>query len=214
MASAEPGSGLQLAWARAYVGASRDDADLAVLLGWLSNSGVPEGLAIDTDLRWILVQNLVAAGAAGLSEIDAELERDSTTSGQVEATRARALIPLADAKAEAWRRLTEDRKLPNSHRRALALGFQHPNQVELTKPYVSRYFEQVAGIWASWDGDMAQVFTVLMYPAYQVNPETLAATDAWLAGPGHPAPLRRLVAEGKDGVLRSLAARASDATTD
>jgi len=79
MSSAEPGSGLQLAWARAYVGASRDDADLAVLLGWLSNSGVPEGLAIDTDLRWILVQNLVAAGAAGLSEIDAELDETTRT---------------------------------------------------------------------------------------------------------------------------------------
>jgi aminopeptidase N len=211
LASTGPGSGLQLAWARAYAGASREDRDLAVLRGWLSGAGVPEGLAIDTDLRWTLVQNLVAAGVAGPPEIDAELERDSTATGQVEATRARALIPLADAKAEAWRRLTEDRDLPNSQRRALALGFQHPNHIELTRPYVSRYFEQAAGIWTSWDGDMAQVFTVLMYPAYQVSPETVATTDAWLADPGLPAPLRRLVAEGKDGVLRALAARACDA---
>ncbi|HEX6075426.1 MAG TPA: aminopeptidase N, partial [Micromonosporaceae bacterium] len=210
LAAAEPGSGLQLAWARAYAGASRDDADLAVLRGWLRGAEVPEGLAIDTDLRWTLVQRLVAAGAAGSAEIEAELERDSTATGQVEATRARALIPLAEAKAEAWRRLTEDQELSNSQRRALALGFQHPDQLELTRPYVSRYFEQVAGIWASWDGDMARGFTVLMYPAYQVSEETIAATNAWLADPSHPAPLRRLVAEGKDGVIRSMAARACD----
>ena len=37
------------------------------------------------------------------------------------------------------------------------------------------------------------------------------ATDAWLAG-DHPAPLRRLVAEGRDGILRATRARAKDAT--
>jgi aminopeptidase N len=35
-------------------------------------------------------------------------------------------------------------------------------------------------------------------------------TDAWLAEEGHPAPLRRLIAEGRDGVLRALRARATD----
>ena len=39
----------------------------------------------------------------------------------------------------------------------------------------------------------------------------MAATDAWLAGDGHPAPLRRLVAEGRDGVVRALRARERDA---
>ena len=38
-----------------------------------------------------------------------------------------------------------------------------------------------------------------------------APTDAWLAVDGHPAPLRRLVAEGRDGVVRALNARAKDA---
>ena len=39
----------------------------------------------------------------------------------------------------------------------------------------------------------------------------MAAADAWLAEEGHPAPLRRLVAEGNDGVVRALKARAKDA---
>jgi aminopeptidase N len=33
-----------------------------------------------------------------------------------------------------------------------------------------------------------------------------------LAVEGHPGPLRRLIAEGRDGVTRALAARAKDAT--
>jgi aminopeptidase N len=44
-----------------------------------------------------------------------------------------------------------------------------------------------------------------------VDQATVDATDAWLAVEGHPAPLRRLVAEGKDGVVRAIAARAKDA---
>jgi aminopeptidase N len=39
----------------------------------------------------------------------------------------------------------------------------------------------------------------------------VAATDAWLAQDGNPASLRRLVAEGRDGVVRALKARARDA---
>ena len=210
VAAAEPGSGLQLAWARAYAGAARDDADIAVLRGWLEGQGVPDGLVMDTGMRWTVLQSLVAAGAAGKAEIDAELERDPTVSGQVEAAKARALIATPEGKEAAWRELTTDTSLSNAIRRALAMGFQHPAHVELTKPYAARFFEQVGQIWSEWDIDPAQVFVMLMYPSYQVSEETVAATDAWLAQPDHPAPLRRLVAEGKDGVLRALKARACD----
>jgi aminopeptidase N len=244
LAAAEPGSGLQLAWARGYAGNAHDRADLDVLKGWLAQApspgrhasrdegaesrahassesapsrapafgeGAPAGLAIDTGLRWTVLQNLVARGAAGRAEIDAELQRDNTASGQVEATLAQALIPTAEAKAEAWRLLTSESDLSNSRRRALARGFQHPDQVALTKPYAARYFEQVAEIWAQQDSEPAQVFTILLYPAYQVSEDTVAATDAWLGTEGLPAPLRRLVAEGRDGVVRALAARRRDA---
>ena len=51
---------------------------------------------------------------------------------------------------------------------------------------------------------------MLGYPGFQVSEATVAATDAWLPRTGHPAPLRRLVAEGRDGVVRALAARARD----
>jgi aminopeptidase N len=209
--TAEPGSGFQLAWARAFASAGRRPADMAAIRGWLDGAGVPEGLTVDTELRWGLLQALVANGAADTDQIEAELNNDRTASGEREAAMSRALLPRPDAKEEAWRRLTGDQALPNWLHRALLQGFQHPAQVELTAPYAQRFFEVVADVWGRRDSEQAQEFVILGYPAYQVSEETVAATDAWLAQAGHPAPLRRLVAEGKDGVLRALKARARDA---
>jgi aminopeptidase N len=210
LAAAEPGSGFQLAWARAYASSARAESDLATLAGWLEDRDVPPGLRIGADLRWAVLQALVALGAARPAEIEAELDRDRTAAGEREAALARALVPTAESKAETWRRLVTDHALPNWLQRAMLQGFQHSAQVELTRPYAARYFEVVADIWAHRDGDPAQEFALLAYPAYQVSEETVALSDAWLAEPGHPSPLRRLVAEGRDGVIRALKARARD----
>ena len=44
-----------------------------------------------------------------------------------------------------------------------------------------------------------------------IEERTLAEADAFLAGEDVPAPLRRLVSEGRDGVARALWARKRDA---
>ncbi|MTK04369.1 aminopeptidase N [Micromonospora sp. CP22] len=211
LAAAEPGSGFQLAWARAYVSAARSDEDLAVLRGWLEGTQVTPGLTIDTELRWSVLQALVANGVAGPAEIEAELARDKTSSGEREAAYAHALVPTEANKAAVWAQLTGPEALPNWRHRALLQGFSHPTQVELVTPYRDRYFASVGQVWATRDSEPAQEFAMLMYPAYLVEEETVEATDAWLAQEGHPGPLRRLVAEGRDGVVRALAAQACDA---
>jgi aminopeptidase N len=210
MYAAEPGNGFQLAWARSLVGAARSEGDMALLRGWLDGVDVPAGLTIDTELRWSVLHALVAAGAAGGDEIEAELDRDRTASGERQAALARALVPTPESKAETWRRIVTDHELPNWLQRAMLQGFQHSRHVELTAPYAPRYFEVVGEVWAARDGEQAQEFVFLAYPSYQVTEETVAATDAWLAGAGHPAPLRRLVGEGRDGVVRALRARHRD----
>ncbi|MDG4832867.1 aminopeptidase N [Solwaraspora sp. WMMD1047] len=209
--AAEPGSGLQLAWARAYASAARSDADLAALRGWLDGVGVPAGLVIDTELRWSVLASLVAKGAAEPAAIDAELAGDRTASGEREAAYVRALLPTAENKADVWDALTGAAALPNWRHRSLLQGFQHPTQVDLVAPYAERFFATVGQVWASRDNESAQEFVILAYPSYQISDATVAATDAWLAESGHPAPLRRLVAEGRDGVIRALTARAKDA---
>jgi aminopeptidase N len=210
LADAPAGSGFQLAWARAFAGSARTPEHRATLLGWLRGEDVPAGLSIEADLRWGMLQTLVAGGAASPDTIEEELERDRTASGERQAALARSLVPTAESKAETWRRLVEDHHLPNWLQRALLQGFQHSTQVELTKPYVSAYFEALMPVWEHRDSEPAQEFVEMAYPLYQVSDETIAATEAWLEAAGHPAPLRRLVAEGKDGVVRALKARAKD----
>ncbi|PWU52120.1 aminopeptidase N, partial [Micromonospora globispora] len=185
--------------------------DLATLRGWLNGGEVPAGLTVDTELRWTVLQALVANGAAGAEEVDAELAKDRTASGEREAAYAHALVATPENKAAVWAQLTGPEALPNWRHRALLQGFAHPAQVELVAPYREKYFAAVDGVWASRDSEPAQEFTQLAYPAYLVEDDTVAATEAWLAQEGHPAPLRRLVAEGRDGVVRALKARAKDA---
>ncbi|MFI1193597.1 aminopeptidase N [Micromonospora sp. NPDC020750] len=212
LSAAEPGSGFQLAWARAVASATRSDEGLAMLRGWLAGNGVPAGLAVDTELRWTILQQLVANGAAGAEEIEAELAGDRTASGEREAAHAHALVPTEKNKAAVWAQLTGPDALPNWRNRALLQGFAPSVQAELLAPYREKYFAVVDQVWAQRDSEPAQEFVQLAYPDQQVSEETVAATDAWLAAAdGQPASLRRLVAEGRDAVVRALRARDRDA---
>lgn len=211
MQAAPAGSGFQLAWARAFISAARSAADLTVLKNWLSGVGVPDGLSIAGELRWQLVQALVANAAIDPDIIEAEHAADQTSAGEIGAATATSLVPTPASKEAVWREMTTEPDLVNSRNRALILGFQHPVQNELTAPYVARFFDDVANVWKMRDSEPGQEFVILCYPANQVSPQTVAAAEAWLAQEDHPAPLRRLVAEGNDRVLRALKARARDA---
>jgi aminopeptidase N len=211
MLDAKPGSGFQLAWTRTFIGAARSSEDLATLKNWLSEVDVPAGLTIAGELRWQLVQSLVATGAIEPDVIELEHASDMTASGDIGAATATSLIPEPAAKEAVWTEMTTDPDIVNSRNRALILGFQHPAQVELTAPFVPKFFADVANVWKIRDSEPGQDFLVLAYPIYQVSQDTVVAAEAWLAEEGHPAPLRRLVAEGNDRVLRAIRARARDA---
>ena len=209
MHSSAPGGDHQLTWCRTFAAAARSDKHAQLLRGLLDASVVVAGLAVDTDLRWALLQGLVAINGAGTEAIDAELERDTTATGQRHAATARALVPDAAAKAEIWRRATEDDGLPNSINRALIVGFGHPAQTALLTPYVERYFAVIADVWARRSSEIAQQVVVGLFPTV-IEQSTLDAADAWLAD-DNPSALRRLVTEGRDGVARALRCRARDA---
>jgi aminopeptidase N len=211
MRAAAPGSDGQLVWARTFASAARGTEHLAVVRGLLDGTDEVPGLVVDTELRWDLVQALVGVGTAGDAEIVAELERDPTDQGQKEAATARALVPTAEAKAEAWRLATEDDELPNQTGFAIIRGFSHPAQAELLAPYAAKYFEVVADVWARRSSEVAQNVAIWLYPSWAVSEETVGMTEEFLSREDVPPALRRLVAEGRDGVVRALKARAKDA---
>ncbi len=114
--AAEPGSDHQLTFARSYAAAAHSDAALDDLMGLLDGSLSVEGLAVDQDMRWVLITALAAAGRFGDAEIDAELERDKTISGKEQAAAARVSQPTAEAKAEALGTRSSTRPRPTRRR--------------------------------------------------------------------------------------------------
>ncbi|MGW8554267.1 aminopeptidase N [Streptomyces tubercidicus] len=209
--AAEPGSDHQLAWARAFAASARTDDQLDLLQGLLDGTEEIAGLAVDTELRWGLLQRLAATGRADEKAIAAELDRDKTSAGERHAATARAARPTAEAKAEAWASVVESDKLPNSLQEAVIGGFVQPDQRELLAPYTAKYFAAVKDIWGSRSHEMAQQIVVGHYPALQVSQETLDATDAWLASAEPTPALRRLMTESRAGIERALKAQAADA---
>ncbi|WP_414505631.1 aminopeptidase N [Streptomyces sp. NEAU-L66] len=209
--AAEPGSDHQLAWARAFAASARTDAQLDLLQGLLDGTEEISGLAVDTELRWALLQRLAATGRADEKAIAAELDRDKTSAGERHAATARAARPTAEAKAEAWASVVESDKLPNSLQEAVIGGFVQPDQRELLAPYTAKYFAAVKDIWNSRSHEMAQQIVVGLYPALQVSQETLDTTDAWLASADPSPALRRLMTESRAGIERALKAQRADA---
>ncbi|WP_158880585.1 aminopeptidase N [Amycolatopsis anabasis] len=206
---AEPGSDHQLAFVNALAGSVLDDDTVTVLAGWLDGSAPLDGLTVDADLRWRLLSALVAHGKAADAEIDAEVARDDTAAGRRHAETARALRPTEEAKADAWQRAVHDDELPNATSNALIAGFSHPGQKHLLRGYVKTYFEVIDEVWQRRSSERAQPTVVGLFPAWAVDQSTVDAADAWLAG-DRPAALRRLVSEGRAGIIRALAAREFD----
>jgi aminopeptidase N len=210
LAGAEPGSDYQLAYVRALAGVTTSPAGLSFLAGLLDGTASVDGLAVDTELRWLLLHRLVSRGLAGEPSIDAELDRDRTDAGERHAAACRAAVPSAAAKAAAWARIT-DGTLPNATFRAVLRGFRDPDQDELLAPYAAAYYDALAGLWQDGASDMAVFFAQAGYPDSDVSQAAIESADAYLANAGPPAALRRLLLERRDDVVRALRCRQRDA---
>ena len=210
--AAEPGSDLQLAWVRALAAVAATDEHLSLLAGLLDGSATVPGLDVDTDLRWSLLHRLVVVGRAGDAEIDAELVRDATAAGERHAATARAARPTDAAKDEAWRLAVQDESVPNAVQSSIIGGFWSADQLPLLERFVEPYFEAVGEVWETRTAEMAQNVVIGLYPSLLVSPAVVERTDAYLASREVPPALERLLLEGRDGVARSLRARARDAS--
>jgi aminopeptidase N len=209
LTAAAPGSDAQLTFARALADVAASRADLDLLAGLLNGSADIDGLAVDTELRWLLLHRLVAMGVAGEDQIDTELDNDRTDAGERHAIAARAAIPTPEAKARAWAEIVGG-DLPNAMFRAALNGFQDMDQTELLAPFAEPFFEVLAGLWESWGSDQAQYFATGAYPVTAVSQQTLDRTDAYLETAAPPAPLRRLLSEDRDDIARQLRCRERD----
>lgn len=210
LAKTEPGSDHQLAFVKNIAGISRTKDHIALIAGWLDGSATPAGLEVDTDLRWQLVARLVALGELPATAIDEELERDNTAGGQRQAASARAGIPNAEAKLDAWKAVIENHNLANALLESTVGGFSQPDQRELLKPYVDKYFEVIAEVWETRTNEIAQTLTLGLFPSLLGSPEILAKADAFISSSSDVGAIR-LIRELRDNVARSLRCQSVDA---
>lgn len=198
-----PGGDDQLLFARAFATLATSD-DQSKRLRSLLDGGLP-GLVIDTELRWYLVNSLVERGLFSRTELDSELERDNTTSGQLAYSFGLAAIPTAEAKSAAWEQIIGD-ELPNSKKVEMMHGFHRPLQRDFLETYVDKYFDLLVKVWDEKSFQVASDFVRGMFPIYITTQSTLDKANKWLetTGSDAPASLRRLVAEFRDNLARAL----------
>ena len=207
---AKPGSDFQLQFARFFASLAHTQAQGAKIRELLD--GKLNGLTIDADLRWHLLICLVERGLAGVSEIDAELQRDNTLTGQLARERCLAAQPNLEAKEKAFKTATENFEISNWMRLSAIQGFARPLHRDFHAKFIDRYFGLILDIYNTKSYEDSSNIIDLLFPSYVVSNETLAKTDAWLNSTGkdaHPT-LRRHVLEAKDSLVRALKVQAVD----
>lgn len=208
---AQPGSDAQLLFARRLALVAGNEAAAAVVSGWLTGEEVPEGLIVDQDLRWTLIKSLSRMNQAeGL--VEAELERDNTITGKESAAAARAAVPTAEAKEQAWKSLTEDASIPNETHRQIGSQFWLAGQFEVLEPYVQKYMElaeQISkkeGIWADRSSAITHNTLAFLFPKER-SADVVDKLKAWRASVELSDATARLVDEQLDSAVRAMRAQ-------
>jgi len=207
--SSAPGSDLQLLISRAFALNAHTEAQTANIRALLNGSA--PGLKVDADLRWYFLIALTERGATTKAELEAELAKDNTTTGNLAFETCLAAMPTSDAKAYAFNKGL-DADVATSVRSALVAGFQRPIQSHLLEPFVTLYFDNLITVWESRSYEPAAKFVSGFYPTWIVKQSTVDATNSWLNGAGKdsPAVLRKLVKESQDGLIRALKVQVLD----
>ncbi|MBL1097105.1 aminopeptidase N [Streptomyces coffeae] len=201
------GPGLRLAAVRGFIESATAPAGLS---DWLDGDTVPGGPALDPELRWQVLGRLAVLGAIGPAEIDAELARDSSATGQEGAARCRAALPDPDAKQAAWDALfgtadepSELSELSNYLVTATATGFWQPEHHELLTDYLPRYFPAAAEVAARRGPAIADAVARSGFPT-TVDTRTLELGEECLRRDDLLPALRRRLADQLDDLRRAL----------
>ncbi|MHC5904143.1 aminopeptidase N [Streptomyces sp. S6] len=196
--------GLRLIAARHFIDVAQHPDTIAA---WLADETVPGGPELDPDLRWRILARLAVLGETEEAAIAAELERDPSATGQEGAARCRAALPDADAKERAWAAMFSTDDLSNYLLTATAQGFWQPEQAELLRPFVARYYTDAVPVAQRRGPAIATAIGTWAFPSHAVDTENLRLGEACLAEAGPTPALRRKLADQLDDLGRVLKAR-------
>jgi len=182
----------------------------ATLSGLLDGSISLDGLEVDTDLRWELLEGLAVNGAVDGAAIDTVLATDSTANGQQAAARVRAALPSAADKRAAFDSVVARDDLPNAIVNNTAVGYLHVVDPASLADLVDPYFDALETLWATRSFQIAETLVIGLYPTPLASRELVDATTRWLEGHPETPALRRLLIENRAGVERALRAQGRD----
>ncbi|HEV2635105.1 MAG TPA: aminopeptidase N [Actinocrinis sp.] len=205
---AEPGGDFQLAWVQMLGWTAITDEQLDLVQGLLEGTTTLPGLEVDTGLRWTLLHRLVATGRVGAELIDAEQERDATDAGTRHARAARAAVPDAGRKAEAWALLTESEELGHQGIAVVSAGFGEALHAELLAPYAVKYFEFLSVLAMARHEQVRMRLAEQLFPFACAGDELMRLIEDYLAGSEVEPGLRRVVVEAQDLTRQILRSRA------
>lgn len=198
--------GLRLTAVRTFISSATQPETIAA---WLADGTVPGGPEIDPELRWRILARLAVLGAVDEATIDAELERDPSATGQEGAARCRAALPNAETKAAAWSRLFDSDDLSNYLFTATAQGFWQPEQADLVREYVPRFYPAATALGARRGPAMAEAAGRYAFPTYAIDEESLSLGDHHLTDEALTPALHRKLVDQLDDLRRALRVRSA-----
>jgi aminopeptidase N len=203
LTACDPGSSRQLLVARQLL---RVSTDFTLLWSWLDGHA-PEGLLVDSDMRWRVLERLCVRGEAGRDEIAREQQADPSSQGALAALRCSAAIPTAAAKAATWETVTQDRDINNDDLYALCQSFWRASQRKLTRPYVRRYFTELPATAEFRSGWVVLSSCTHIFPRFSAREEIVELAEQTVADPDLDPFARRAISDGGDDLRRLLASQ-------
>ncbi|MFJ5150188.1 aminopeptidase N [Streptomyces sp. NPDC088353] len=199
--------GLRLIAVRHFIDVAAQPDTIAA---WLADGTVPGGPELDPELRWRVLGRLAVLGAVDEAAIARELDRDPSATGQEGAARCRAALPDAEAKRAAWESMfaTDERTdLSNYLFIATAQGFWQPEQADLVRDYVPRFYQDAIALADRRGPAIAEAAGRWAFPVHAVDADHLRLGEACLHD-GAPTPaLRRKLVDQLDDLSRALRVR-------
>jgi aminopeptidase N len=205
LGASPPGSNRQLLVSRQLL---RINGDVEQLWSWLDGHA-PDGLLVDSDMRWRVLERLCVLGACGRDDIRRERDSDPSSQGTIAALRCGAALPTAEGKAATWETITTDPDISNYDLNALCGSFFRSSQQELTRPYVTRYFRDLPATTRIRSGWLVELSCAQAYPRFAASREILAIADGVLEDETLDPFVRRAIGDGTDDLRRLVASRAA-----
>jgi len=167
-------------WARAIVDFARSEATVKILEEQLRINNP----AISQDLRWLIIQKLVAWGFPEAQEyLKMAQLKDSSDDGVRALLTVSTSFPDINQKRAAWERFTNPSagtQLSAHQTAAEMAGFRWPHQESLLAEFTEKFFQVVPTIFKTREKEYANSFFENLFPWEMENPKVLELSNQLL----------------------------------